>query len=89
MLDRAVGRLRIAAAKSSFAIHATIAEHYFGGASYPPEERARLRRRWCPLIEAQRRERGDQRGGGEASCCEGGRRLACAWPMDASFARRR
>jgi all-trans-retinol 13,14-reductase len=39
-------------AKSSFAIHATIAEHYFGGASYPAGGAGSIAEAMVPLIEA-------------------------------------
>ena len=56
--------------RSSFAIHATIAEHYFGGASYPVGGASTIAAAILPLIE---------RGGGavvtsaqvvEITCCE-------------------
>ena len=40
-------------AQSSFAIHATIAEHYFGGASYPVGGAGAIAGSMVPLIEAQ------------------------------------
>ena len=39
-------------AKSSFAIHATIAEHYFAGASYPAGGAGSIAEAMVPLIEA-------------------------------------
>ena len=39
-------------AQSSFAIHATIAEHYFGGASYPVGGAGAIAAAMVPLIEA-------------------------------------
>jgi len=40
-------------AQSSFAIHATVAEHYFGGASYPVGGAGAIAGSMVPLIEAQ------------------------------------
>ena len=52
MLTAQWGDYGLPPAKSSFAIHATIAEHYFGGASYPAGGAGSIAEAMVPLIEA-------------------------------------
>ncbi len=73
-------------AQSSFAMHATIAYHYFEGAAYPVGGASEIAASMAPIIE---------RAGGQimvsAEVAEillegGGARLACAWPTARKFA---
>ena len=85
MLTAQWGDYGLPPARSSFAIHAIVAEHYFDGASYPVGGASVIPAAAITEIERQ--------GGsvvtsadvaGILSKAEGQR--ACAWPMEGSFA---
>ncbi len=73
-------------AQSSFAIHAVIAEHYFGGASYPVGGAATIATAILPLIA---RSSGMVVTSADVAeiISAARRRWACAWPTVASCAR--